>query len=376
MDSNVGMDTISSDIVRDIAAMLNPRDAWRLSVCSSHLCDALPLPLRLRIVSRGNGSSLKDLFFVSPADDPSKTLLGTDRLIFGVHYLFWTYDYARDNRVFLGRHIRISERKGNGQSMHRYNLGLRPIDPNQTWVVSRGGRGGDEVPWEADIGLCVGGENSRANQPDSKQRLLLSVTVDDSWHVTKDFWDTDEQLQFIPHRDDERETIVEKNLIVHAIPDVCDRGMYLLYNPDSLKHGSSACEGSHAIVKFHFWIEDGTMKFRALNLSFTFGVPILEEDKVIVTKQASPLVALFDKNSARWGSIKYYMATAADVGEGRSLDMDIFMRGVKEHEDHTIVRDLSGGLVQIQVQDSIIDTNSPSFQLDADGPAWEFVLCA
>jgi hypothetical protein len=376
MASNVGMDTLPGDIVRDIAVMLNPRDAWCLSVCSSHFRDVLPLPLRLRIVSRRNDSSLKDFFFVSPADDPSKTLLGTDRLIFGAHYLFWTYDYARDNRVFLGRHIRISERKGYGQSRYRYNLGLRPIFPNQTWAVSRGGREGEEVPWESHIGLCVGGENGRANQPDSQQRLLLSATADSSWHVTTDFWDTNEQLHLIPSRDYDRETIVEKNLIVHAIPDVCDRGMYLLYNADSLKYGSSACEGSHAIVKFRFWIEEGTMKFRALNLPFTFGVPILEEDKVIVTNQASPLVALFDKNSARWGSIKYYMATAADVGEGRSLDMDIFMRGVKEHEDHTVVQGVSGRLVQIQVQDSIIDTNSPSFRLDADGPVWEFVLCA
>ena len=134
---------------------------------------------------------------MSKADSPQQLLRHDEMLIFGVPYLFWTFEYLRGNRVYFGRYVRMSEHKEvNGQSKYRYNLGLRPISFNQTWVVSHGGPEGDVVPWNEDIGLSVAGNNPKVYQPDSKLRLLLSATEGraDSWHVYKPFWDTQEQI--------------------------------------------------------------------------------------------------------------------------------------------------------------------------------------
>jgi hypothetical protein len=379
------MEAVPSEIVLSIAEMVNPAERWRLSTCCHRFRELMPLPLRIRIVSRSSNSFLQAQFYVSPAKEPSNVLTNDDVLVFGVEYLFWTYDYQRENKVFLGKH---------GQKMlynehphFLYTLGLRPMHPNQTWKVLQGGEEeveGDPVPFESMIGLDVGGTNPKKHLPDSSQRLFLSshtLTMGALWYAIGDKWSTDEELQLIRSQDyAPSEEVVEKELIVHAIPDVLDGG-YSMYSPESLTHGKAACELYHATVKFQYWIEGGMMFFYAFpSLQFSFGVPILDEDLVPpeTTDPTDPLQILLKKNSSRWWAIKHYMSTAADVSEGREFSLQSFMRSAKDHEDHTIVLDKSRGdvpLVYIQVQDAVVEKCFPDFSRK-EKDVWHFLLCA
>jgi hypothetical protein len=132
-----------------------------------------------------------------------------------------------------------------------------------------------------------------------------------------------------------------KTIPIHALADVCDNGFCFLYSPEHLQGGTTQYEGAHAHVSFYFWTLEGIMYFQALVLPFCLGIPIVQDDDPIQWEthtQASPLQCLYDTYSARWGCIKYYMATAADVKEGRALDLERFCRHVTDHEDHTVVQ--------------------------------------
>jgi hypothetical protein len=132
-----------------------------------------------------------------------------------------------------------------------------------------------------------------------------------------------------------------KTIPIHAVANVCDNGFCFLYSPEHLQGGTTHYEGAHAHVSFYFWTLEGIMYFQALVLPFCLGIPIVQDDDPIQWEthtQASPLQCLYDTYSARWGCIKYYMATAADVKEGRALDLERFCRYVTDHEDHTVVQ--------------------------------------
>lgn len=189
-------------------------------------------------------------------------------------------------------------------------------------------------------------------------------------------------------------------LETYAIPDISDRGAYLLYSPRRWRNprtrlwpeearsnestddqdGSStpespttsnnntalttASNGRSAIVEFSFWSTHDILYFKACSLPFVLAIPIVEEvDReffsssttsatitsnndygvedddggvLLADPQARPMIHLFESFSARWGCIKYYMATAADVREGCTLQMDAFLRGLTDHDDHQV----------------------------------------
>ena len=144
---------------------------------------------------------------------------------------------------------------------------------------------------------------------------------------------------------------VAKDLDIHPVPNVCDNGFCFLYSPEQLRHGSTKFDGAHAHVPFYFWTLDGIMYFHALVLPFCLGIPIVQDDDPIFGKsQASPLLCLYDTYSARWGCLKYYLATAADVSEGRPLDMERFLLHVTDHEDHTVVQQRQQRRQEVQQQ--------------------------
>ena len=168
------------------------------------------------------------------------------------------------------------------------------------------------------------------------------------------------------------------------------------------------------------------MYFRAHNLHFWLGIPILLEDSntIVGAEQSSPLLGLFHKRSSRWGCIKYYFATSADINEGTPLNMPGFLARVTDHDDHTVLQrqfsrrlvatkfaaihrttafgadsvnagrmvdndrvsdgfpeesdDEDDGekenLVYIHVKDAILDKTTPNFFRD-DSRVWQFVLC-
>jgi len=228
------------------------------------------------------------------------------------------------------------------------------------------------------VGLDVGGENSARHRPDSRDRMYLSahtLTMGALWYTIQQKMGPDEQLQLIRcHKYEPHEEIVEKDLIIHAIPDIIDGG-YSMYSPQKLKDGKAACELFHATVQFHYWIEAGMVYFYAFrSLDFSFGVPILEEDNVEAAHPVSPLDVLLKKNSSRWWAAKHYMSTAADVSEGREFSLKTFLRTVKDHDDHSIIFDKSRDLVFIEVQNAVVDKNIPDFPLNND-EVWQFLLC-
>jgi hypothetical protein len=375
------METLPPEIITSIAERLNPAERWRLSATSRSFRELFPVPLRIRIVSPGSHSALKPRLYVSPASNPAVCLSAEETLKFGEEYYFWTYDYERQNRTYLGRHGQ--KKLYNDLPQFLYTLGLRPVDPNQTWkVYSPQGRQGDSVPFDESVGLDVGGKNPQPHRPDSDQRLFLSahtLTKGALWYVIQDKWSTDEELHLMRCQDYvATEEVMEKEVILHAIPDILDGG-YSLYSPQSLKQGKAACELFHANVKFEYWIEKGMMYFHATAaLDFAFGVPILEEDNVSGQDPVSPLKVLLKKNSSRWWATKHYMSNAADIIEGVTFNMEAFMRSSKDHEDHTIVLDKSDGeltVVYIEVQEAVVDKKFPELRRD-ESESWQFLLCA
>jgi hypothetical protein len=250
-----------------------------------------------------------------------------------------------------------------------YSLGARPLHPNQSWEVIATNENiqlGDVVQWGDNVGLTVGGHNPDLRHPDSIHRSLLSCSSieNDSYHhgtaaglVIRQEWywcfvqdkmtlGSNEvlTLRTSTHCKFTQGVGESKKLIVHAIPEACDEGEYQLYSPDSLRHGLAACDGLHIKVNFDHWIEKGIMHIRAPVLPFTLGIPILETDYSNDTtifaasspEPRSPLANLLHIKSARWGCLIYYMAVAADVSEGKALDMTRFLRRVTDHQDHTV----------------------------------------
>lgn len=360
-------------------SMLNPAEQTRLSTCSQHFQNLLPRYLRVKIVcSRDNGAIQQD-FFVSLANhnkaSPNNFLSSNDSLVFGQEYYFWSFDYERGNKTYLGRHTRHAhEPDMNSRLQYLYTIGLRPVTPNQTWKVV-GGNEGDVVMWGEEIALTVGGNNPKPRQPDSLQRGTLCCMPKlngPDWFVLDCGGGEASKLKLLPcHQYQSSFQTPEKQLIVHAIPRVCDEGEYLLHSPCSTMHGSIHSDGFHVIVDFTFWICEGIMYFGSPVLPFSLGIPILETD--VLEDGSCPLANLLHMKSARWGCVIYYMAVAADVGEGKSLNMERFLQRVTEHRDHQVIVNESNDLVYINVLHKQVKTKAKPVPRNDDA-LWRFIL--
>jgi hypothetical protein len=295
-----------------------------------------------------------------------RSLKANECLIYGRRYYFWSFDYERSNFVFLGRHTRHAAKDNNRME---YSLAARPLCPNQSWEVIATNphqQPGDVVQWGDNVGLIVGGHNPDPRHPDSMKCSYLSCssTDNDSYNIAtttgpiiREEWNwcfvqdrmkvgPNEVHKLLPRSPCQltKDVFESKKLIVHAIPEACDEGEYQLYSPASLRHGLATCDGLHIKVNFDHWIEKGIMHVRAAVLPFTLGIPILETDygndttsfASSPTVPSSPLANLLHIKSARWGCLIYYMAVAADVSEGKPIDMNRFLRRVTDHQDHTV----------------------------------------
>lgn len=170
-------------------------------------------------------------------------------------------------------------------------------------------------------------------------------------------------------------------LETYAIPDLSDRGAYLLFSPNRWNAQLAPCHpgrtksGRSAVVAFSFWSSRGILYFKAVVLPFALAIPVVQVDREYFlspqSDEARPIVNLFESFSARWGCIKYYMATAADVDEGCPLDLETFLRGVTDHEDHKVEN--KGNVVSIMIkQESSADaTLAPEVPRD-DSRLWRF----
>eukprot|EP00429_Kryptoperidinium_foliaceum_P001728 CAMPEP_0176011996 /NCGR_PEP_ID=MMETSP0120_2-20121206/5566_1 /TAXON_ID=160619 /ORGANISM="Kryptoperidinium foliaceum, Strain CCMP 1326" /LENGTH=414 /DNA_ID=CAMNT_0017344865 /DNA_START=168 /DNA_END=1412 /DNA_ORIENTATION=- len=413
------METLPAELVLNISHFLNPADRWRLSACNRRYRYLLPVWLRIKLHSPSSQSSLKPHFYVSRADDPDRPLLAEDEaldrrcspLTYHTEYLLWTFDYERQNRVYLGRH---------GQKLlyqedphYLYTLGLRPKDPNQTWKIVQKKLGidadssgeiseDDNVYFGKAVCLTVGGENPKPFRPDSSTRLFLSahtLSMGALWYVIHEKeWCIDEDLQIIRSSDyaaaleekrnpstldmarsidssEHNGSIAERDVVIHAIPSIIDGG-YSLYSPENLKDGDAKCALHHAAIPCHFWVQDGILIFHAsVSLQFKFGVPILEEDHIDVKQgQTEPLEVLIRKNSSRWWAIKHYFSAAADAEDGRAFHMDSFLRNSKDHEDHTVVYNKKEKMVLIVVKDAVVNKAFPDVPW-RQSDVWKFLMC-
>lgn len=381
------LEELPSELLLQVAnSMLNPAEQTRLASCSRHFNKLLPQYLRVKILcSRDNGAIQQD-FFVSkgvngaPPTQQDQFLTSEDSLVFGQEYYFWSFDYQRGNKTYLGRHTRHAHHEPDlsiaSRLQYLYTIGLRPCSPNQTWKVV-GGNDGDVVMWGEEIVLTVGGTNPKPRQPDSSQRGTLCCMPNRSgpdWFVLDSSNGGGEasKLKLIPcNQYIPSPKTPEKELIVHAIPRVCDEGEYLLHSPCSMMNGSIHSDGFHVIVDFTFWISEGIMYFGSPVLPFSMGIPILETD--VLEDGSCPLANLLQIKSARWGCVIYYMAVAADVGEGKSLNMERFLQRVTEHRDHQVIVNESKDLVYINVLHKQVKTKAKPIPRNDDA-LWRFIL--
>mmetsp|Transcript_736 Transcript_736/g.1068 ORF Transcript_736/g.1068 Transcript_736/m.1068 type:complete len:227 (-) Transcript_736:452-1132(-) len=198
----------------------DPVDTARLAATCQQCHDVLPSerPLLLRLCGC-HGTTLSvacpdagncDTFYVSRAhskngeDQSHVPLAASDRLAFGLHYYFWTVSNDGSRRLYLGR----KERIGNDSPerpphwSHRFNLGLSPWTaetqrPPQTWTVSHCAQqsffgDGAPVPFDAALGLSVGGVNPDLAAPDNINRRVLTSRRDD-WNVVVSWFGPDER---------------------------------------------------------------------------------------------------------------------------------------------------------------------------------------
>lgn len=419
---------------------LNPREQRRLACCNTRLYHLLPPPLRIQICSGAqDGCCLGGDLFVNHQQE---TLGAAASLEANIPYFFWKFDYQEQCPVFLGRQLRQSQPKKtensrNGTIEYRYLLGFRPRTPNQYWKIlpledeettTTTMRSGTDAATTITIQpgspctLIVAGYDTRSGQVDSTEehRLVAQARHTHSgrsswfWHtVDLDARTPEDELSFSyttshlarrrpdnelflvftsdyessqpkKRRRRKRAGVITQThpLDTYAIPDLSDRGAYLLYSPHRWKSHLAPCHhqgrtksGRSAVVEFSFWASHGILYFKAVVLPFALAIPVVQVDREYFlspqSDEARPIVNLFESFSARWGCIKYYMATAADVDEGCPLDLETFLRGVTDHEDHKVEN--KGNVVSIMIkQESSADaTLAPDVPRD-DSRLWRF----
>jgi hypothetical protein len=548
------MHILPVEVLDTITSFLNPAEKWRLSATSRRYRNLLPVPLRIKIVSHHSASALAPKFYVSRVvfqDNAAKNIGGSastdksdkassrsrrnnfadsvttstkaafvegatlqigEELQWGMDYLFWTYDYTKEQKVFLGRHgqnilyhnlrhnhgildpqqhidgvdddeddddhTNLEDDDDNDESMGQdddndelstdsnddgnmsrpnclYTLGLQIRTPNQTWRLVPAEPSKSPSPFGTPdyptiLGLSVGGTTQNFSfRPDSNQRMFLSSQMSckgemsnegsgakeerSLWYCLKESHrfecvattaepkpsslplQKEEYMSIIPCDPEYglfltqiQKPIQQRNLMIHAAPDIMDHGYYL-YSPQSLQEAPAVVEVYHAKLDFYFWIRRGYMYFKIVDehhhggddltkdtnqhetnrsalhqIDFTFAVPILEEDCMDHMEASStgqqhtrescrPLKILKERNSSRWWSIKHFMSNAADAKEGRSFVMTEFLTKVKDHDDHIIVHDPNCNMVYIYVKNAAVDTRYPD--LPRSNVPWQFLLC-
>ncbi|KAL3937274.1 MAG: hypothetical protein SGBAC_007581, partial [Bacillariaceae sp.] len=165
------MNQLPEALVYEIVEYLNPKERQRFSETNQEQRNLLRVPLMVIIASTSSGSALQERFFVSPRKNPHKMLLDREELIFEEDYLFWTFDYARGNKVYLSRHGQ--KLLSTEYTQYMFTIGLRPKHPTQ-FVRIKGGEAGTKVSLEDCVGIDIGGTLPIKHTPDSKHRMFLS----------------------------------------------------------------------------------------------------------------------------------------------------------------------------------------------------------
>jgi len=117
-------------------------------------------------------------------------------------YLHFTQDFylVSSDGKYLERFQRVSSETVNDAPHHacRFNLGLVTA-PTQTWRVTQSDSGASPtsyVPFNAPIGVEVGGTGSDPTQPNTSMRRMLTLRSD--VNVVVYWWQSDERVAFVP----------------------------------------------------------------------------------------------------------------------------------------------------------------------------------
>lgn len=368
------MEQLPFAILSEMVEYLNPRERQRLSSANRELRKLFPNPLRIQISSKF--CSLNEMYFVSPFAKPEAFLSANDDLIYQEDYLFWTFDYTRQNRVYLCRNNVEWGDTGTFQYLI-FSIGLRPNDTRQS-IRIMGQKAGAHVCFGEDVGITLGGMDANPTKADSRYRSYLSVRDFCDfcrWYSMVQEWGKDEVLQI--HQDNNRHVASRSSsccLTIHAKPDIVDEIFYL-YSPTSLKLGTASSEMVHHKIGCKIWIENGYVCTRAMvdSIPCSFAVPIIETD-VDVESPSDLLKLLFDEQDARWQAIKYYFCIALDLTCGRSHNLCEIMSSLASCDasgTSTIAYDSSRSMVYMQVDSYLVNTRVPDFD---ENEQWECLV--
>ena len=350
-------------VLCEMVEYLNPKERQRFSAANRALMELFPMPLRIKIASKSTHTSLEEMYFVSPYERPSAFLSCHESLVFEKYYLLWTYDYTRENKVFLCRNNVEWGDTGTFQYVI-FSVGLRPKDIRQS-IRMVGGKAGSQVFFGEDVGVTVGGINANPTSADSRNRTYLSVRAFldfTRWYSMVQEWGKDEILQLHRCQDYAVVAIEEttSSLTIHAKPDIVD-GIFHLFSPKSLELGTASSEMVYHKIRCNLWIERGHICVGAVvnSMPSAFAVPIIATDKLDGIQSPADVVRmLYTQDDARWEAIKYYLAIALDLNCGRSHSLRDIMNSLASCDDSctsTIACDAARSMVYMQ-SDSNIET--------------------
>ncbi|KAL3936259.1 MAG: hypothetical protein SGBAC_008385 [Bacillariaceae sp.] len=375
------MEELPFVVLSEMVEYLNPRERQKVSSANRALRDLFPNPLRIKIASKSTNTALEEMYFVSPYEKPETFLLAHEGLIYEEDYLLWTYDYVRENKVFLCRNNVEWGDTGTFQYVI-FSIGLRPKGTRQS-IRTVGGKAGTEVRFGEDVGVTLGGLDADPTSANSRYRSYLSVRAiaDFSrWYSMAQEWGKDEVLQLHPFEDyavaDEEAT---SSLTIHAKPDIVD-GIFHVYSPKSLELGVASSEIVYHKIRCNVWIESGHICVRALvnSIPCSFAVPIIETDALddSIQSPVDALNMLCEKADARWEAIKYYLAIALDLNCGRShsfCDIINSLANCDKSCTSTIEYDEARALVHMQVDSYIVAARVPDCSFN-ENEMWECLM--
>ncbi|CAJ1969906.1 unnamed protein product [Cylindrotheca closterium] len=374
-------------VLSEMVEYLNPRERQRFAAANRVLKELFPMPLRIKIASKSTNTSLEEMYFVSLYKRPSAILSCHEALVFEKDYVLWTYDYTRENKVFLCRnHVEWGD-TGTFEYLI-FSVGLRSKDARQS-IRIMGGKAGHQVHFGENVGVTFAGLNADPTTADSRYRSYLSVqAIADSirWYSMVQEWGKDEVLQLhrwqdyaeVPKKNEER-TPSTTSLTIHAMPDIAD-GIFHLFSPKSLDLGSASSEMVYHKIRCNMWIEKGYICVRALvnSMACSFAVPIIETDGLDgIQNPVNVMNMLWKKDDARWEGIKYYLAIALDLSCGRSsrslCDILNALASCDESGTSTIAHDAARSMVYMQVDSYIVTARVPDCACN-ENERWECLV--
>uniref|UniRef100_A0A7S2XQS3 Uncharacterized protein n=1 Tax=Attheya septentrionalis TaxID=420275 RepID=A0A7S2XQS3_9STRA len=344
--SNIIMN-IPSEIISIVCNFLSPVDGSRLASCNKWLQDCIPVPLRIRILSRH--AEIAQSFFVSePAT--GRMLRHGESLQYRQPYFFWLYDNEHSQCVRLKRDFSIAgghelallvDQCTNGDRRRFQMLQVvyqANLDEQEEELIDETRR--EFIPWNQVVGLSIGGEiETDSRYANSKIRKLLSAVpggLATSWQVTTATFGTAEEMIILP-RSEEYDSIHRKAstaLEIHPQSVFhCSFGKEKYYSARSLETGTLEFEREHTtIIKFEVWTENGYLIVLADNMDCSLAVPLMFDGTEKIAFEPLMELCYNMEPCYYFHEIRYYLAVSADKQSNSTIS---YSEGVRHCANNT-----------------------------------------